>query len=454
MRKLLLAFVGIAITGSALAQSGKNTSLSSLPVVRAQNQSSDPSEYFCEAEASTTRVLGGGDTTPEEWPGFLSLINKDGYLECGAVLIDREWALTAAHCVVDDELGFSIPYERYVSADLMDLDPISVQQVIVHPEYIEGIRWGKGFADAYVGGTTFGFDIALLKMDSKNYQTVPADIAIPSDDEALPPGTCVTAVGWGNTIELDEESTDREVDEATPTVLQYVELPLQESSKCGSMGTGHLGNLTDIICAGYEQGGRDTCQGDSGGPVYGNLGETEALTLIGLTSWGDGCGRAELPGIYTRVSAYLPWIDETIEAINAAEIAYAQGEEFYEEGDLKEAAAALGTAYQLYKATAGPEAYWTNTSSYWLGIVHYELEQYGSAARLLKATYDYEVKLYDSEDPYIAETMRWLAASYSAIGLYEEALELFEQVLISDEIHNRDRIEDTEEWIEWVKEEM
>jgi hypothetical protein len=66
------------------------------------------------------------------------------------------------------------------------------------------------------------------------------------------------------------------------------------------------------MCVGVAEGGIDTCQGDSGGPYVATLdgdGDgTPEPTLVGVTSWGDGCADEGFPGFASRVSAYVDWI--------------------------------------------------------------------------------------------------------------------------------------------------
>lgn len=78
--------------------------------------------------------------------------------------------------------------------------------------------------------------------------------------------------------------------------------------------------LADMVCAGYvDTGGPDACQGDSGGgliqhtPV--NASDPNSRTvprLVGVVSWGVGCGRKGYPGVYILSVYYRTWIMERI----------------------------------------------------------------------------------------------------------------------------------------------
>merc|ERR1712113_1353184 len=85
-------------------------------------------------------------------------------------------------------------------------------------------------------------------------------------------------------------------------VLQKVDVPVVSDDHCrDSYGQS---DITDsMICAGLDQGGKDSCQGDSGGPfMCGN-------ELSGVVSWGYGCAEAGYPGVYTQTSYFVDWIN-------------------------------------------------------------------------------------------------------------------------------------------------
>ena len=57
--------------------------------------------------------------------------------------------------------------------------------------------------------------------------------------------------------------------------------------------------------------------GDSGGPFVVPLNDDSAnqrYQLAGIVSWGIGCAKSGLPGVYTKVSNYIDWIEENMQS--------------------------------------------------------------------------------------------------------------------------------------------
>jgi len=75
-------------------------------------------------------------------------------------------------------------------------------------------------------------------------------------------------------------------------------------------GYGNFEVTSGMTCAGRLDGRVDTCTGDSGGPL--TCIENGRHVLYGITSWGKGCGRKGQPGMYTKVTKFLRWLNQFV----------------------------------------------------------------------------------------------------------------------------------------------
>ncbi|CAL4220019.1 unnamed protein product, partial [Meganyctiphanes norvegica] len=115
--------------------------------------------------------------------------------------------------------------------------------------------------------------------------------------------------GWGTIIPGNT---------AKPNTLQAAEVQIFSEDACKkSYGRRFSDNM---ICAGVETYTKDSCQGDSGGPLV--LQEESTNTLLGITSWGSGCAQQGYPGVYTKVSNYISWIEDKACSSNACFVSH------------------------------------------------------------------------------------------------------------------------------------
>lgn len=240
------------------------------------------------------QIVGGAPATPGEWPWQVALVfggEADLFQGqfCGGSLIDRQWVLTAGHCVTENDGSVTPLNGLDVVAGIHNLvsgvgyQRSTVDQIIRHPLYNDA---------------TLDYDIALLKLDTPiilggSGATTTALVALASPANGLFVNASSWVTGWGK-IQTSPNLWDDELNE--------VNIPVISNSDC-SLYWGNGINQNNI-CAGIADG-KDSCSGDSGGPLVVDVSGT--WTLVGIVSSGTAaCGDA--PGIYTRVSQFTSWI--------------------------------------------------------------------------------------------------------------------------------------------------
>jgi trypsin len=241
-------------------------------------------------------VVGGTPAAGGAWPSLVALVAPgtdavQGQF-CGGTLIAPTVVLTAAHCVTDEAGAVTAPAGVEVLAGTQDLgsggERIPVSVVRPHPAF---------------GADGDPYDAAILILARPSAAPAAPYARNGQDGDAERPGAIA---GWGESAEGNGQY---------PAALAEAAVTIFPSARCAS-ALGSAFTRGAVLCAGSMAGGVDSCTGDSGGPLRDASG-----VLVGIVSWGVGCARPGLPGVYTRVSALTAWIDRTVAAPNAPAVA-------------------------------------------------------------------------------------------------------------------------------------
>jgi len=298
------------------------------PLAQSQQLVADcgkPASQLTDIYTPGSRIVNGKIIKDNSWPWLAAMVKYDPndntlYQFCGSTVINKDWIVTASHCVADDSQSVMVRTIRIVpgSEDLLAAVKskgiaalLKITKVIVHPQY-----------DQPAGSTNN--DIALIKLASPlTFTSEIKPACLPNE----PLNATVNragilknkynnrpvafVAGWGHQQEGGApQSSSGPVIGAGSDVAKQVDIEMYTNADCKSRLRGYT--FTDqMICGGFEQGGKDSCQGDSGGPLV-QKGANGAYELSGVVSWGAGCARAGMPGIYANVHALKTWVLNTI----------------------------------------------------------------------------------------------------------------------------------------------
>ncbi|XP_021017056.1 chymotrypsin-like elastase family member 3B [Mus caroli] len=242
----------------------------------------------------SSRVVNGEEAVPHSWPWQVSLQYEMGgsfYHTCGGSLITPDWVLTAGHCIMP-YLTYQVvlgEHEQGVEEGSEQVIPINAGDLFVHP------KWNSECVNC-------GNDIALVKLSRSAQLGDAVQLAcLPPAGEILPNGAPCYISGWGRL------STNGPL----PTKLQQALLPVVDYEHCSRWDWWGYYVKTTMVCAGgYIQSG---CFGDSGGPLNCPA-DNGTWQVHGIASFvsPSGCNTLKKPTMFTRVSAFIDWIEETI----------------------------------------------------------------------------------------------------------------------------------------------
>ncbi len=191
----LAAVIGTANEAPAGSNWTREQVLQREAAVLARARGLNPTEKL-EALPITPMIIGGIKSPPNRWPfqaGLLRASESNNFQAqfCGGSVIDKEFILTAAHCV-----------EGLIASDLHILTGTQslgnggtrreVRRIRMHPAY---------------NPTTFDYDIALVQLKTKITDIAPAHMAVVITREQEPvfaePSTKSVVTGWGDTTGND-----------------------------------------------------------------------------------------------------------------------------------------------------------------------------------------------------------------------------------------------------------
>lgn len=269
-----------------------------------QSPLAQPTPVRVDAEGSLfldyqPRIVNGCPVAPGKAPWQVAVTapasDRPGRLLCGGSYLGDGWVVTAAHCVAGATQDASLIGVGFGDVVLSGRRTIYATGVTVHPQYHAG---------------TLRNDIALVRVHPREATSAIAlvddvggdDIAAFRDETLRVYGFGARSEGGRNEDRLQVGAVGFVDHESCNGPQRYDGDVVVEQMFCAQGKAG-----ASLTCPGYASAlVSDACVMDSGGPLV--VGEGTAARLVGLVSWGHGCGNPRKPGVYTRLGRYRTWI--------------------------------------------------------------------------------------------------------------------------------------------------
>lgn len=226
----------------------------------------------------SSRIYGGSVASKHSWPW--QVLIRGPINQCGGTLIGERHVLTAASCFPKIEQGYypvkvTIGLHNIYGTRFMDQE-ISAEKIYVHERY-----YGK-----------FD-DIALIYLSNPVNVTDKVNFICLPGPEA-PIGVTTYNIGWGKPAELTTADWSPQLKQTSLNIM-----------KCDGFYAPDQYDNEKQICA--SANGGSPCGGDRGGPLMYHYAGQWYLNGIYIS---NGCRSDDRPIFFTRVSYYLPWIQE------------------------------------------------------------------------------------------------------------------------------------------------